>query len=101
VRGNRLTGVFAVLILLCPLELRTQMPPAPGKLIVSSEPPGAMVTINGNSMSQPTNATFLVSPGNYTVAVSSPDGKLRCPGTIFAVSAGGVVSHTCTAAGWK
>ena len=43
----------------------------------------------------------MVSPGNYTVSVTSQDGKLRCPGITVNVPAGPTVARNCTAAGWK
>jgi PEGA domain len=87
--------------LLYPLALQPQMPPVPGKLLISSEPAGATVTINGTKMSQLTNATFVVSPGDYTVAVSSADRQLNCPGKLFHVASNSLVSHKCSTAGWE
>lgn len=94
-------GTLVVPLLLCPLTLRPQMPPQPGKLVILSEPQGATVTINGKQVSQPTNATFLVSPGGYTVSVASPDGKLSCPATTLSVSSGQTTTADCSATGWK
>jgi hypothetical protein len=101
VRYARTSGGLLLWTLLYPVALQPQMPPVPGKLLISSEPDGATITINGNKMSQLTNATFVVSPGDYTVAVSSPDRNLSCPGKVFHVASGGVVSHKCSAAGWS
>jgi hypothetical protein len=92
-----------------------QMPPPPARLVVTSEPAGATVTINGNKMSQNTNATFVVSPGAYAVAVSSADGKLACnqapasaapspnpkAARIVTVASGDTAQLDCTAKGWK
>jgi hypothetical protein len=89
-----------VSILLCPAALSPQMPPQPGKLLISSEPAGATITINGNKVSQHTNATFLVSPGRYAIVVTSQDGRLKCSGAL-SVSAGQTAGATCTATGWK
>jgi hypothetical protein len=95
-------GILLLSLLLCPLALRPQMPPQPGKLVITSEPPGATVTINGNQVNQHTNATFLVSPGSYTVTVISRDGKLSCsPPTPLRVTSGQTVTGDCSAAGWK
>lgn len=94
-------GILLLSLLLCPLALRSQMPPQPGRLVITSEPPGATVTINGKQVSQHTNATFLVSPGSYTVSVASPDGRLSCPATTLSVSSGQTTTGDCSAAGWK
>ncbi|MGB6689854.1 MAG: PEGA domain-containing protein [Terracidiphilus sp.] len=87
-------------ILLSPAALAPQMPPQPGRLAISSDPQGAIVTINGQRVDQHTNATFVVSPGTYTVSVSL-EGKLNCPGTSLTVSAGQTVARECTASGWR
>jgi hypothetical protein len=78
--------------------------PSLGRLVISSEPAGATVTINGKKQNQPTNATFVVSAGKYTVytvSVASVDGKLKCGDTRLTVSVGQAVARTCTATGWK
>jgi hypothetical protein len=87
-------------ILLSPAALTPQMPPQPGKLAISSDPTGAIITINGQQMGQHTNATFAVSPGTYTVSVSL-EGKLNCPGIRLTLSAGQTVARECTASGWR
>jgi PEGA domain len=89
-----------VSILLCPASLRPQMLPV-GRLVISSEPPGATVTINGKPQRQPTNATFVVSSGDYKVSVAGPDGKTMCAVTTVTVSQGQTVTRNCTASGWK
>ena len=93
--------ILLVSLLLCTLGLRPQMPPQPGRLVITSEPAGATVTINGKQQPQHTNATFLVSPGSYTVSVASQDGKLSCPATTLSVSSGQTTTGDCSAAGWK
>ena len=92
--------LLSVAVLLCPATLKPQMPPQPGKLVISSEPPGATVSINGTVMAQHTNATFLVSPGKYAVMVASQDGRLKCTGSL-SVTSGQTASADCTAAGWR
>jgi hypothetical protein len=89
--------MLAVLTL---LAMAPQMPPQPGRLVISSEPAGATVTINGSVVAQHTNATFLVSPGTYAIVVSSQDGGMKCTGSLT-VTAGQTASATCTAAGWR
>jgi hypothetical protein len=73
--------------------------PSLGRLVISSEPPGATVTINGKQQNQLTNASFVVSAGKYTVSVANADGKLKCSDTLI-VSVGQVVKRNCTATGW-
>jgi hypothetical protein len=92
--------MLLISIFLCPAALSPQMPPQPGKLVISSDPVHATITINGNKVTQVTNATFMVSPGRYAIVVASQDGRLRCNGTL-SVSAGQTATGSCTASGWK
>jgi PEGA domain len=91
-------------------SIHPQTPPAPARLVISSEPTNAAVTINGNKMTQNTNATFLVSPGTYTIAVASADGKVACnqppnsgpkAARTVTVSSGDTAQLDCTPTGWK
>lgn len=93
--------VLTAAIGLMPLGLWAQMPPQPGKLIILSEPSGAIVTINKNKMQQLTNATFVVSAGLYTVSVTSADKSFACPDTPINVAGGQTITRRCTAAGWQ
>jgi len=80
------------------------MPPQPGKLVISSDPAGAVVTINGQQQSQHTNATFIVSPGTYPIRVQSSNPNFTCVKegeNSVHVSAGQTVFLTCTSAGWN
>src|ERR1700751_4228433 len=86
--------------LLFPPAFAAQMPPQPGKLVINSEPTGATITINGKITNQPTNATFVVSPGTYTVSVASEAGKLNCPGIPITVTAGQTQVRVCSGTGW-
>jgi hypothetical protein len=87
-------------VFLWPASLVPQMPSI-GRLVISSEPTGAMVTINGKQQNQPTNATFVVSAGTYKVSVASLDGKLKCGTITLTVPVGQAVTRNCTAAGWQ
>ena len=89
------------LVVLLPAAPRAQMPPQPGKLVISSEPSGAIVKINGHGMDQHTNAVFAVSAGEYRVAVSSADGALACPEIKISVASGQTAARLCTAKGWQ
>src|SRR5215813_10362810 len=95
-----LRTLWAATLLLAAGGVGSQVPPV-GRLVISSDPPGATVTINGNPMDQHTNATFTVSAGTYTVSVASADGGLRCPEKSVPVSPGQTVSYTCSAGGWR
>ena len=92
--------LLAAALLLAPGAVRSQAPPV-GRLVISSDPPGAAVTINGSAMDQHTNATFTVSAGTYQVSVATADGSLRCPEKSIAVSAGQTIAYTCTSGGWR
>jgi hypothetical protein len=89
------------LLLLLAGALPAQSPRQPGKLAISSVPKGASIYVNGSKMGQPTDATFVVSPGSYKVAVSGGAGNLNCPTKSVTVSAGSQVDLNCTSAGWK
>jgi PEGA domain len=86
--------------LLFAAALLAQSPKKPGKLAISSVPKGASIFVNGAKMGPPTDATFVVSAGNYRVSVSGGAGNLNCPTKSVAVSAGEQVDLNCTAAGW-
>ena len=94
------TRVLAAALLVGAGGAGSQVPPV-GRLVISSDPPGAVVTINGTAMEQHTNATFTVSAGVYRVSVTSADGSLRCPEQNMPVSAGQTVAYTCAAGGWR
>lgn len=102
-RGIGVRASWTSLVFLLPGLLWTQMPPQPAKLMVTSDPSGADVTINGAHMGQRTNATFVVAHGQYTIAVSSQDTnpKLNCPAKTIAVYGGQTYALQCTAQGWK
>jgi hypothetical protein len=87
--------------LLFPAALLPQMPPQPGRLVVSSEPPGADIYINGSKMSQHTNAVFVVSPGQCSILVQSPDGKYKCKILNTTVNASQTVPFNCALPGWN
>jgi hypothetical protein len=82
-----------------PIALAAQMPPQTAKLVIISEPSGATVTINGNPMPSMTNATFVVSPGQYTVSVAA--GALVCPNITLKIAGGQTLTRTCTSMGWQ
>jgi hypothetical protein len=89
------------LFLLFPAALLPQMPPQPGRLAISSEPQGADIYINGPKMSQPTPAVFVVSPGQYSILVQSPDGRYKCQVFSTKVNAGQTVPFNCALPGWN
>jgi len=99
-RKNPKTLALFVAIGTLPLALLAQMPPQSAKLVISSEPAGAEVTINNDKMKQTTNATFVVSPGTYKVTVTSSDRALDCTLTVT-VSSGDTRKGTCTKTGWQ
>jgi len=93
-------GVTLCCALLLPALLSSQRPQLPGRLRITSTPPGAKITIDDQHMSQSTDFTFAVSPGDHYVAVISPD-LSKCAKPIKAtVSSGSVTSVNCTVTGW-
>jgi hypothetical protein len=77
-RLTKLAALVLTFILLVPAVVHPQImaPQPPGKMNIYSSPnSGALVTINGNPQSQHTNASFVVTPGLYSVVVSFPSAK--------------------------
>lgn len=93
-----ITVVFA---LLCSAGLSLQMPPQPGRLVIRSEPSGAVIRIDAKEMPQRTDAVFVVSPGQYSVGVSSPDGRLNCGERSVTVSSGQTLTMVCKENSWR
>jgi len=79
-RSHSNLALLPILALLAPAGVVSQGPPSPAKLVISSEPAGAVIVINGQRMQQHTDATFYVSSGTYTVSVASP--TLSCSSPI-------------------
>src|ERR1700690_3456625 len=70
--------------------------PVLGRLHITSKPPEANITINGNPRPEKTDVTLVVSPGNYKVAITGGPGGLNSPGEIpFNVSSGQTVEVRC------
>ncbi len=89
-------------LFLFPGLLRSQMPQRPGRLNVTSAPPGATVTIDNRQMSRPTPFTFVLSPGRHSVSVRGKDeaGKEVYCAASLDVSSGTTKRVHCTARGW-
>ncbi len=62
-----------------PPVVSSQIAPPLGRLHITSVPPGANITINGNLRPELTNVTLVVSPGEYAVSVTGGPGNLNCP----------------------
>jgi hypothetical protein len=73
-------------------------PPPSGWISVISTPPGANITIDGQKVGQPANATFALSPGRHTVLISGGAGNLHCLVTI-AVESGRTKEIQCPQSG--
>ncbi len=87
-------------LFLFPGLLRPQMPQAPGKLYITSTPPGGTVTIDNQQMRRLTPFTFVVSPGAHKVRVKGPAGKpMKCDPESPNVRSGYTVTVNCAAAG--
>ena len=100
-RANQILMLLPAFFFLLPTGKQPQMPPQPAKLSIFSQPAGAVVTINGRQMQQRTNATFVVSPGTYQVAVENSNPPLHCPARAVTLTAGETLAVTCTSNGWK
>ena len=58
--------------------LSSQSPVQPGRLVIKSNPKGANIKIDGQSVNQLTDATFVVPPGKHKVEVSGGPGNVKC-----------------------
>jgi hypothetical protein len=88
--------------LLYPTIVLFQSPGQPGRLVIKSTPEqGAAITINGQAMKLPTNATFVMPPGKYSVTAKNPNGNVNCPSQDFPVSAGQQTTATCSGTHWE
>jgi len=93
-------ALFPIAVLLLPAGLLPQMPPGPARLVISSTPTGAVITINNRPMQQTTDATFNVSaPGTYQISVAGQapfgGGKFQCPTKTVHVDPGQTVTLHC------
>jgi hypothetical protein len=87
-------------LLLFPGFLSSQRPAAPGKLSVTSTPPGAKITIDKQPMGKETDFTFVVSPGDHYVSVRIPSMPKCANPTKVSVSSGSAISINCSVTGW-
>lgn len=69
-RSPALEIMFFLYLLLTPAML-LQMPARPGKLVITSTPPGARIIINSQPRTEVTDVTLVVSPGLYKVVVGN------------------------------
>ena len=94
--------LFLCWALVGPAALSMQAPGFDGgKLEIKSVPEGARISVNDKQLEQLTNAAFVVSPGNYKVAVTGGSGPLNCGDRNVYISSGSDVIVTCTAKGWQ
>jgi hypothetical protein len=98
-RKNYVLWMLLAAVGISPHATLAQMPPQSAKLVILSEPVGATVTVNHQTMHSKTNATIVVSPGTYVISVAA--GALVCPEITLVVSAGETLTRTCTSTGWK
>ena len=87
-RMSQVVEIGMCLVLLLSAKGSAQTPPQPGRLSIKSNPGGATITINGQPMSQKTNAIFVVSPGPYKVSIVGVTGNPNCPEQKVQVSSG-------------
>ena len=99
-RMFRALGMAFCCVFVLPALLSPQRPQLPGRLRITSTPPGAKITIDDQHMNQSIDFTFAVSPGDHYVAVISAD-LSKCAKPIKAtVSSASVTPVNCTVAGW-
>jgi ribosomal protein L2 len=68
---SRALEIMLFFCLLLAPAMALQMPAQPGKLVITSTPPGARIIINGELRTDVTDVTLVVSPGVYKVVVGS------------------------------
>src|SRR5580658_1545267 len=86
-------------VLLFPLPLSSQRPELAGKLTLTSTPPGARITIDNQVMGQSTPFTFVVSPGEHNVTVTSA-ALTNCGKKRVSLPPGSAISLNCASKGW-
>jgi hypothetical protein len=92
--------ILSCCLLLFPAPVSSQRPQTPGKLFVTSTPPGATIAIDNQATGQSTDFTFVVSPGDHYVSLTSSS-LPNCKNLKKApVSSGHITRVNCTAAGW-
>lgn len=95
--GRILVGCM---LLAVALPGRPQLPPQPARLIIQSNPANAAITVNGKKIGQRTNATLIVSPGTYSVAVGDAGTAPSCSASSAKVSSGQTVTWVCSGNQW-
>jgi hypothetical protein len=85
-------------ILFCPYAVLSQST-AFNKLVITSSPSGANISINGGPRPETTPQTYVVGPGKYTVSVTSGPNKLNCQFQPVTAASGNTFTFNCTASG--
>ena len=94
------TRLWLPFFLLFPAPGSSQRPALPGKLSVTSAPAGAGIVVDNQETGKATPFTFVVSPGQHLVSLTSSSlPKCKTP-TPVTVSSGSTQSVHCTADGW-
>jgi hypothetical protein len=88
--------VILCLAVLVPASLSSQVLAPPGRLQITSTPVGATITINGQSLSNKTPVTIVVSAGAYEVTVRSADGQTNCDQKNVSVTSNETVAVDCS-----
>jgi hypothetical protein len=79
----------------------SQMPSQPGKLEIKSQPTGAQVVIGGKLIRQVTDATLIISPGSYSVAVGRAGGSPYCAATAVTIRSNETKVLVCNGTTWS
>src|SRR5215467_13797185 len=91
---------LSIAVILCwacllPAPASWPLPPQLGKLQITSTPQGAGITLDGQTMNQKTNATFVVQAGKHVVSVNGGPGALSCLNQTVWVSADATTPVDC------
>lgn len=87
---------------LFPALLSSQRPAFPGKLMVTSTPAGALITMDQAATNRATPATFVVSAGEHTVTLAGEEAKqcgVKAPAKVT-VGPGATWTASCDKTGW-
>jgi hypothetical protein len=76
--NNPLYRMVALAALGCAASTCLATPPPSGWVSVASTPTGATITIDGQVIHTPTNATFALSPGSHVIVISDGPSHLNC-----------------------
>ena len=99
--GKRWLSLIAASGFLASQGSLSQMPSQSGTLVIKSVPGGASVTINGSLVGTRTDATLVVSPGTYHVAVGTEGATPYCAPQSVTVKSNETKVVVCSGTRWN